>query len=256
MLLAFDIGNSHIVVGGFDGQKLAFEFKLDSRVGRTADEYAAILLPLLEHEKRPINTFTHAIIASVVPAMTVRVQELVRKYFRSEALVVGPGLKTGLVIRATDPASVGADRVVNAVAAKALFGGPCLVVDFGTATSFDLINAQGEYEGGVIAPGPMASLESLVQHTAKLPRIDLMWPKTIIGKTTQAAMQSGVVVGYTALVDGLIERIRAEVGELKYVLATGPDGKLFCEHSAQVQQFIPDLTLQGLRIIAELNRCV
>lgn len=253
MLIAFDIGNSSIIVGGFLGQELVFEFRLDSVLGRTVDEYAALLVPLIEHQGRSVKDIRRAIISSVVPAISPEVRELVSKYFRVDALYVGPGLKTGLSIRATDPATVGSDRVVNAVAAKTLFGCPCLVVDFGTATSFDYINAKGEYEGGVIAPGPLTALESLVRHTSKLPRVDLAWPKSIIGKTTQAAMQSGVVVGHTALVDGLIERIRAEVGPIKYVLATGANAKLFCEHSRAAQQIVPDLTLQGLRIIAEMN---
>ena len=156
-------------------------------------------------------------------------------------------------LKVANPASVGADRVVNVVAAKKMFGCPALVIDFGTATTFDFVNGDGDYEGGVICPGPQVAVASLVRHTAQLPKIDLVWPRTVIGKTTVDQMQSGAVAGYAALVDGLIDRIETESGPLEYIIATGGLGRLFAEHSARIKVYEPYLTLHGMRIVAEMN---
>ncbi|MBN8550709.1 MAG: type III pantothenate kinase [Deltaproteobacteria bacterium] len=253
MLLTFDIGNTNIVVGGFEKKNLAFEFRLKTDPGRTIDEYAGILFSLLDRQAEEHKHPSACVISSVVPPITPDVVRLVKERFNIDALVVGPGVKTGLSIKTTDPAAVGSDRVVNAVAVKALFGSPALVVDFGTATSFDLVSKEGNYEGGIIAPGPATALEALVRNTAKLPRIELSWPKNVVGKNTVAAMQAGVVVGYACLVDGLIDKIIDEVGPIPHVVATGGLGRLFSEHSKSIKNYDPHLTLTGLRIIAELN---
>jgi type III pantothenate kinase len=253
MLLAFDIGNTNIVVGGFDGEKLVFEFRLKTDTGRTVDEYAALLTTLINRKLGNTYRFSQAIVSSVVPPVTTDIIRLVRDLFSLEPLVVGPGIKTGLSIKTNDPAAVGADRIVNAVALKELYGLPGIVIDFGTATSLDVVSQGGSYEGGIIAPGANVALESLVRNTAKLPRIEMAWPKSVIGKSTVSAMQSGTVVGYVCMVDGLIDRIIAETGPIEHVVATGGLGRLYSEHSARIGKYEPHLTMLGLRIIARMN---
>ncbi len=253
MLLTFDIGNTNIVVGGFRGSALAFEYRLKTDPGRTIDEYAGILFSLFDRQPDNLKKPKACVISSVVPPVTPDIARLVRDRFEVEPLIVSPGVKTGLQIKTADPAAVGSDRVVNAVAAKVLFGAPALVVDFGTATSFDLLGREGNYEGGIIAPGPNTALDSLVRNTAKLPRIEMSWPKSVIGKNTVSAMQAGVVVGYACLVDGLIDKIIGEVGPIPNIIATGGLGRLFSEHSKRINSYDPHLTLTGMRIIAEFN---
>ncbi|NDC39321.1 MAG: type III pantothenate kinase, partial [Proteobacteria bacterium] len=178
---------------------------------------------------------------------------LVTERFGVEPLVVGPGVKTGMPIKLPDPTAVGADRIVNAVAAKTLYGTPALVIDFGTATSFDYVDKDGCYQGGIISPGPIVALESLVRNTAKLPRIELSWPKHVIGNGTVPAMQSGAVLGYFCMVEGLITKVQEEVGPIQHIVATGGLGRLFAEHSPQIRTYDPYLTLRGMRIVAQLN---
>ncbi|MCB0334008.1 MAG: type III pantothenate kinase, partial [Bdellovibrionales bacterium] len=198
-------------------------------------------------------SFSQCIISSVVPPITPDLVRLCKGALGLEPLLVGPGIKTGLSIRTEDPSAVGADRVVNAVAARTLYGAPALVIDFGTATSFDVVSSEGAYEGGIIAPGVKISLDALVEHTAKLPRIELSWPEQVVGKGTVRAMRSGAVLGYSCLVDGLITKIEEEVGPIEHIIATGGIGRLFAEHSSRISQYEPHLTLQGLRILAEMN---
>lgn len=254
MLIAFDIGNTNIVVGCFKQQELLLEIRLKTDLGRTIDEYAASLLPLLERKFGPKAKFSSAVISSVVPPLTPEIVRLVSANLGIEPLIVGPGTKTGLLIKINDPASVGSDRIVNSVAAKELFGAPALVVDFGTATSFDYVSGDGAYEGGIIAPGVKIALDSLVKNTARLPHIELSYPKNVIGKSTVAAMQSGCIVGYVCMVDGLIEKLLKESGSIQHIIATGGIGKLIAEHSAKIKHYDPHLTLKGLRIIADLNK--
>lgn len=257
MLLVFDIGNTNTVVGAFAGDRLVLEFRLKSDAERTADEYEVNIVSLIaqrfERQLAQTPKFSASIISSVVPPLTPLFVSAVRNLYGIEPMVVGPGVKSGIAIKVADPASVGADRIVNALAAKELFGAPVLVVDFGTATSFDYVSAEGSYEGGAIAPGLMVALESLVQRTAKLPKIDLQWPKTVVGKNTVQAMQSGTLVGYVCMVDGLIERIFAEVGAIPTVVATGGLGRLVAEYSKRISRYEEHLTLTGLRLIAERN---
>lgn len=253
MLLAFDIGNTNIVVGCFEGDKLEAEFRLKTTSGRTVDEYGALLLMLINQRFPGGIKVNGSIISSVVPPVTPDVAAMVRELFGLESLMIGPGIKTGLPIRLPDPSAVGADRVVNAVAAKEFFGTPALIIDFGTATSFDFVSAEGAYEGGIIAPGLAVAADSLVQNTAKLPRIELKWPATVIGKGTVAAMQSGTVIGYVCLVEGLIDKTISEVGPIKHIIATGGLGRTICEHSTKISAYDPHLTLRGLRLIYALN---
>ena len=256
MLIVFDVGNTNTVLGCFKGEDLLFELRLKTDKARTVDEYIAALVTLLERKLGQDFKVAGCVVSSVVPPVTADILKVSRAMFGVEPLVVGPGIKSGIVVKVQEPASVGADRIANAVAAKELYGAPALVIDFGTATSFDVVSSSGCYEGGVIAPGPRTALESLVRNTSKLPHIELTWPKTVIGKNTVACMQSGIVVGYVSLVDGLIDRILAEMGEVKQVIGTGGLGRLFVEHSSRISMYDPYLTLKGLRILARLNDLV
>ena len=253
MLLVIDVGNTNIVIGGFKGKDLLFEFRLQSDAGRTVDEYSASIVALLQIRLGSASSVSSCLISSVVPPLTGILVDVVKKTFSIEPLLVGAGIKTGIAIRLSDPLSVGADRIVNSVAAKTLYGTKSIVVDFGTATTFDFINEQGDYEGGVIAPGLHTSIESLVSKTAKLPRIDLAWPKTIIGKSTVAAMQTGALVGYVCLVDGMLEQIEKEVGTLQHVIATGGLGEVIQAHSKRIDVYDSTLTLKGMELIARMN---
>lgn len=251
-LLVVDIGNTNVVFGLFSGETLRAEFRCRTDSATTLDEYEVFLSTLLARQQIPAK-INRAIISSVVPPITPTMSKLLRERFGVTPMVVGPGLKTGIQIKVPEPQTVGADRIVNTVAAKHLFGAPALVIDFGTATTIDYLSAAGAYEGGVIAPGPMLALESLSSRTAKLPRVELAWPKSAVGNTTITCMQSGAVIGYLCLVEGLVERIREEVGAISHVVATGGLGRLYSEHSRVITVYDPQLTLKGLKILADLN---
>jgi type III pantothenate kinase len=258
MLLTVDIGNTNIVIGGFKDDELVFEYRLVSDLKRTVDEYKVQLVSLMSgFANSQSNDFkkliTNAVICSVVPPLTPNITEVIKSTFDITPLEVGAGIKTGLAIKVSDPTQVGADRIVNSVAVKKIYGNHSLVVDFGTATTFDYVNNDGAYEGGVIAPGLNTSIEALVRNTAKLPRIDLVWPEKIVGKNTVHAMQSGALVGYVCLVDGIIDNIQKEVGQLNHIIATGGLGSLIVPHSKLIQKYDPILTLTGMKIIASLN---
>lgn len=252
MLLTIDIGNTNIAVGCFEGAELRSEIRLTTLPSRTLDEYEALLIAVLERRVPGIQV-DRCIISSVVPPITPDIAAVVERAFGIQPLVVGPGIRTGIQLKVPDPLSVGADRVVNSIAARHLFGTPALVVDFGTATTFDVINKDGDYEGGIIAPGVRIALEALVARTAKLPRIELSWPKSVVGKGTVPAMQSGTVIGYLCLVEGLIARIVEERGPIPHLVATGGLGRVFCEHSKVLTTYDPHLTLHGMRLIADMN---
>ena len=253
MLIAFDIGNTNIVGGVFAGSDLKYEFRLKTDAGRTVDEYRALIQPLLDRALETGYRIDRAIIASVVPPVTPSIVRVAQECFGLEPLQVGPGVKTGLSIKTTDPAAVGADRVVNAVAAKELYGLPALIIDFGTATSFDYVDEQSNYQGGIIAPGLISASDALVRNTAKLPKIELVWPKSVVGKSTVTAMQAGTVVGYLCLVEGLVARVVSEVGPIRHIIATGGLGRLMAEHSQVIQVYDGNLTLRGLEILARMN---
>jgi len=254
MLLAVDIGNTHTVFGLFEGERLRTDWRAETRVERTEDEHAALLRGLCELEGVGLRDVTAAIISSVVPPATGPVERFFARYLRLTPLVVGPGIKTGMPILYDNPREVGADRIVNGVAAYARWPQGAVVVDFGTATTFDVVTARGEYAGGVIAPGLMVSADALFRATAKLPRVEIVRPKSVVGKNTVASIQAGLVFGYAGLVDAIVNRIRAEVDFDPRVVATGGLGALLARESSTIQDCDELLTLRGLQIIHERNR--
>jgi type III pantothenate kinase len=254
MLLALDVGNTNTVVGVFDGTSLKTHWRLPTRRGGTSDEYGVLIKVLFDFRALDFRSVDAVIISTVVPSLEAPLQEMSRQFFSVEALVVGPGIKTGMPILYESPREVGADRIVNAVAAFEGYGGPCIVVDFGTATTFDAISERGEYLGGAICPGVGISAEALFQRAARLPRVDITRPRTVIGKTTVTSMQAGLYYGYLALVEGLVARMREEMGGRPKVVATGGLAELVLGESKLVDHLDPLLTLTGLRILFDRNR--
>lgn len=254
MLLCIDIGNSNIVFGLYAGDELRHHWRIATDDRKLADEYAILLQALFAYDKVPLQEVEGAIVASVVPPLTGTFQEVCREAFGHAPLVVDAGVKTGVRLRVDNPREVGADRVVDAAAAYRLYGGPACVVDFGTATSFMAISAGGDFLGGAIAPGVRISAEALYRFTAKLPKIDLARPPSVIGRNTVYSMQSGVLYGYVGLVEGMVERFHRELGDGMRVVATGGLAPLIAEETSVIEVVDPWLTLKGLRIIWELNR--
>lgn len=253
MILALDIGNTNTVCGVLrDGQWIA-DWRLATDRLRTSDEYGFILRGMLVAGGIRPEDLKGVIISSVVPPVTGLFAEMSRDCFGLEPMIVGPGIKTGLVIRYENPREVGADRVVNAVAAIRLYGSPLIIVDFGTATTFCAISVTGEYLGGVIAPGIGISAEALFMRAAKLPRVELDKPKTVIGRNTVSSMQSGLVYGYIGLIEGIITRMIQEMGCKPKVVATGGLSALFARESDMIDVTNSRLTLEGLRFLYELN---
>ncbi len=212
MLLAIDIGNSSIAIGVFDGEKLKATWRLATSIQREADEYGALLVAFLKQKKLPISRITGGVTCSVVPPLAPVFQGMCRKYLNILPLIVEAGVKTGIRLSVDNPRELGPDRVVNAVAAHHLYGGPAIVIDFGTATTFDVISEEGDYLGGAISPGVTISTEALFSYTAMLPRVELVRPTQVIGRNTISAMQSGIIFGYIGLVEGMINRIEQELG--------------------------------------------
>jgi len=254
MLLALDVGNTNTVIGVFDGQALLTHWRLSTRREGTRDEYGILIKGLFDFAGLAFQGVSAVIISSVVPPLQGPLEEMARQYFGLEPMVVGPGIKTGMPILYESPREVGADRIVNAVAAFEAYGGPCIVVDFGTATTFDAISVRGEYLGGAICPGIGISSEALFQQAAKLPRVDILRPKVIIGRNTVGSMQAGLFYGYLSLVEGVVTRMRAELGGRAAVVATGGLAQLLLTESTAVDHVDPLLTLTGLRIIFERNQ--
>lgn len=254
MLLAFDVGNTTIAVGLFRGKKLAKSWKIKTDSDKTSDEYGALLLNLIQVAGLQAKTISSAIISSVVPPLTPVIEDLCREYFGTAASVVGPGLKTGMPILYENPLEVGADRITAAVAAFEKYGGPAIIVDFGTATTFDAVSAKGEYLGGAIAPGIQIAAEALYLKTARLPRIEIKKPKRAIGRTTVSSMQSGLYFGYVGLVMNTVEEMRKELGRNARVVATGGFGSQIAVELPVIEAYESDLVLEGLRIIHERNR--
>ena len=254
MLLALDIGNTTIAIGVFRAKKILQDWRIKTDKEKTGDEYAIILLNLFQRAGIKPDRIEAVIVSSVVPPLSPVFQGVSRDLFGIEALVVGPGLKTGMPILYENPLEVGADRVVAAIAAFEKYGGPCIVVDFGTATTFDAISEKGEYLGGAIAPGIQISAEALYLKTARLPRIEIRKPKKAIGRTTVASMQSGLYFGYIGLVSNTIVQIRKELGKEARVIATGGFGGQITPEIPAIEAYEPSLVLEGLRIIYERNK--
>ena len=254
MLLVFDIGNTQTVVGVFRGEKIIANWKLATDRQRTVDEYGVLLKTLFRDSDLETNQIEAAVLSSVVPPVTGVFGRMVAKYFLVHPLVIGPGVKTGLAFKYENPREIGADRVVNAVAAIKFHRPPLIVVDFGTATTFCAIAPNGEYQGGAVAPGLGISSEALFQRTAKLPRVEIEKPKTIIGKNTISAMQAGIFYGYLGLVEGIIIRMKTEMNCNPLIIATGDYAGLIGENIKMIDRVDPNLTLQGLRYIYELNK--
>jgi type III pantothenate kinase len=254
LLILIDVGNTNVVLGIDRGGQLLDVIRLATARERTADEYASLLAPHFAHLGVDPRQAEGVVVSSVVPPLNVTMERLSHRFFGATPLVIGPGVRTGMAIRYDNPAEVGADRIVNAVAARELYGAPVVVVDFGTATTFDLVNAAGEYIGGIIAPGIGISAEALFSHASRLYRVDIRRPTQLIAKTTAGAMQAGIYYGYVGLVDGILERLLAEMAGLETVVATGGQAELVAEGSRYLRKVDATLTLTGLRLIYERNR--
>ncbi len=255
MLAAIDSGNTNVVFAIYEGQKLRGEWRSSSDANRTADDYAVWLAHLMGLEGLGFADIDEAILANVVPAASYSLHTLCKRYFGCEALEIGaPGVELGVDIRIDHPEEVGADRLVNAVGASEAYDGPLIIVDFGTATTFDIVAEDGAYCGGVIAPGINLSLEALHAAAAKLPRIDVARPASVIGKSTVPAMQSGVYWGYVALIEGLVARIQEEFGAKMTVIATGGLAPLFADATPAIDHLDRELTMRGLLSINRANR--
>jgi type III pantothenate kinase len=254
MLLAIDIGNTDTTIGVFEGDELRATWHLATSIRRMPDEYAAILFNLLQQQGLEIADIKAVALCSVVPPLTTTFADLSQRYFNTPPLVVGAGVKTGVRIRMDNPREVGADRIADAAAAHHLYGGPVIIIDLGTATTFGIISKDGDYIGGIIATGIATAAEALFTRTAQLPRVELAHPKHVIGTNTVAAVQSGIIYGYASLVEGMLARIQKELGEKAKVVATGGYAKLIANETAVIDIVNPNLTLIGLKLIYEMNK--
>jgi type III pantothenate kinase len=255
MLLAIDVGNTNTVFGIYRGPTLVRHFRIESARSKTVDEYGVLVEMLLSRLSLGGDDVTAAVLASTVPSLAETFVRMLRTYFEIEPVVVGPGIKTGMPILYEPPRDVGADRIVNAVAAFERFRHACIVVDFGTATTFDVVSPKGEYLGGIICPGVQISADALFSRAARLPRVELSRPPRTVGKNTVHAMQSGIVLGQAGLVDGLVARLKEETRfDPVRVIATGGLARLIAPETSSIEEVDDWLTLEGLRILFERNR--
>jgi type III pantothenate kinase len=253
VLLAVDVGNTQTHLGAFDGERLTEHWRFQTRAGATGDELAERIAGMLALSGMSFEDLDAVCVSSVVPPLGTQYEQLAERYLGAGCLAVGPGVRTGMPIRIDNPLEVGADRLVNAVAAYERFGAACVVVDFGTGINFDAVSGQGEYLGGAIAPGIEISLTALAERAARIPRIDLAEPETAIGRSSRAAIQSGVVFGFAGLIDGVVRRIEDELGEIS-LLATGGLAEAIVPFTETIDEVDEMLTLKGLRLIHERNK--
>ncbi|MDD3271207.1 MAG: type III pantothenate kinase [Syntrophomonadaceae bacterium] len=254
MILVFDVGNTNMVIGVYQEDKILTHWRIRTDTLRTCDEYGMIIKALFDYQQIEMKKVKAVVISSVVPSLMLELEGLSHKYFSCRPLVIGPGIKTGLAIKYENPREVGADRVVNAVAAYHKYGGPLIIVDFGTATTFCVVNEQGEYLGGAIAPGIAVASEALVAKAAKLPRVELIKPRSLIGRNTVASMQAGIIYGFVGQVEGIISRMKKEIEGPCKVVATGGLARVIAEETDAIEIVDDFLTLEGLRLIYEINR--
>jgi len=255
MILVIDVGNTNTVLGVYKDKKLLDYWRIGTEVHKTSDEYGMIINQLFNYSNYKMSDITQVVMSSVVPPVMYTLEHMARKYFKCEPIVVGPGTKTGINIKYDNPKEVGADRIVNAVAGYELYGGPLIIVDFGTATTYCAISKNGEYLGGAISPGIQISMDALFQRTAKLPKVELIKPETVICKNTVNSIQAGIIYGYIGQVDYIVKRMKKEIGdENTKVVATGGLAKLIASESETIQIINSLLTLEGLRIIYEKNK--
>jgi type III pantothenate kinase len=254
MLLAIDIGNTNVTLGVFENEQLYATWRIATDVNQMPDEYGIWLVNLLRHRNLATSDITKIALCSTVPPLTPIFVELFEKYFEISPLVVGAGVKTGVRIRMDNPREVGPDRIANAAAAHHLYGGPAIIADLGTATTFDVVSREGDYIGGAIATGIGTAAEALFRRAAALPRVELVHPQQTIGSNTIAAMQSGIVFGYVGLVEGLVARIQKELPEKATVIATGGYAELIAKETNVIDKVNRDITLIGLRLIYLMNK--
>lgn len=255
MIVVMDVGNTNIVFGVYEGKKLLNHWRMTTDKDKTSDEFGMFLMNIFNHEKIDVGNIEAVVIASVVPPIMYSLEHAIKKYFKLDPIVVRPGIKTGINIKYENPREVGADRIVNAVAALEIYKGPLIIVDFGTATTFCAVTSNAEYLGGVICPGIKISAEALFQKAAKLPRIDLAKPDTVIGRNTVSSMQSGIVYGYVGKVDYIVKRMKKEMKEDNIkVIATGGLARMIASESETIDEISSLLALDGLRIIYDWNK--
>jgi type III pantothenate kinase len=253
LLLAIDVGNTNISVGAFDGETLAHQWRLSTRADASADELGVLVRGIFETSQVDIADIDAVILSSVVPRLDRALERMCTQYVGVAPMVVGPGIRTGVQIRYDNPKEVGADRVVNGLAAFRKYGGPAIVIDFGTSTNFDAIAENGDFIGGAIAPGINISMDALFERAAKLTRVDLQAPRSVIGKNTVESIQSGFLYGFVGQIEGIVERMKVELGPNCKVIATGGLAELISSHAKGVDMVDDRLTLDGLRFIHELN---
>jgi len=258
MLFVIDVGNTNIVLGAYEGKKLLSEWRLSTNPQKTADESGIFVMSLFEKAGLNYKDVDAVVISSVVPNVMYSIEHMIKKYFKINPIIVGPGVKTGINIKYDNPKEVGADRIVNAVAAHEMYNHSLIIIDFGTATTFCSVGRSGDYYGGAITPGIKISADSLFERTAKLPKIEILKPPSVICKNTVQSMQAGMVYGYIGAVDYIVKKMKLEMIELgeeePYVVATGGLAKLIADGSETIDKVTPHLTLEGLRIIYEKNK--